>query len=258
VIEAVRISDRKTTGLPDDCGGTVSSSTTFNVKGVTASDWATGDLGVSSNGKHVSVFTVGAAFAAGTDPTAARELTLALGTVANLALDDGGAASSPACSAAASLKGAGIFRVRVGVLRLNQTSRTLEYGDLVNSGGTFAFNTVLSDIDDFQVRLDLVRHTVDATTKLITGSSLCSADSHTALTAIAISDCGSKPMNALANNGDIVRLAGLRLGLILRSRGSVDLTSTFTGLFDRTATIGTDRRMRRTVFLFAGLPNALL
>ena len=65
-------------------------------------------------------------------------------------------------------------------------------------------------------------------------------------------------MNSLPSNGDIVRLVGLRIGLLLHSRWGVDVNKSYTGLFDRTATIGTDRRLRRTITLFAGLPNALL
>jgi prepilin-type N-terminal cleavage/methylation domain-containing protein len=253
VIEAVRIVDRNATALPTDCN-LGSTQVAFDVKGTNPTPWEAGDLVLVSNTGHVSIFSVHTAFAAGTDASVTRVLTLA--NVTGLADDDGG--STTACNATASLKRAGVFRIRLGVVRINQANRTLDFAELVNTGGTFAFQPVISDVDDFQVRLDLQQFTVDNSTKLITGVTLCSADAETALTTNQIAGCSNNRMNALAAEGNIVRLAGLRLGLILRSRGSVDVPNTFRGLFDRTAVIGTDQRMRRTIFLFAGLPNALL
>jgi hypothetical protein len=100
---------------------------------------------------------------------------------------------------------------------------------------------------------------VDTTNNVITAASLCSADTQAVLIdASGVPDCNAKRLNATLANGDLVRLAGLRLGVILRSRGGIEPQAAFRGLFDRTAVIGTDRRIRRTVFLYAGLPNALL
>ena len=253
VVEAVRILDRNGTTLPGNC--TIATSTTFDVKGINASAWSAGDLVLVANYGHVSIFTVNAAFAAGTDPTVTRQLTLNVGNPGDMANDDGGATAT--CDASASLKGAGIYRLRLAALKLNPTTSTLDYGDLVSKNGTFSFTPILADVDDFQVRLDLIHYTVAS--GLITASSICFSDTETVLsTAGTIASCGGVRLNSAPSNGDIVRLVGLRIGLILHSRGGVDVSKSYTGLFDRTATIGTDRRLRRTITLFAGLPNALL
>jgi type II secretory pathway pseudopilin PulG len=253
VIEAVRIVDRNGTTLPSNC--TVATSTTFDVKGINATGWTAGDIVLVANFNHVSIFRVNSDFAAGTDPAATRQLTLNLGDPANIAGDDGGAGGS--CDAAASLKGAGVYRLRLAALRLNQSTSTLEYGDVVTATGTLTFAPILADVDDFQVRLDLIRYVVASGS--ITTSSFCFSDTETVLSSAGgIASCDGMRLNSQASNGDVVRLVGLRVGLILRSRGGVDVNKPFTGLFDRTATIGTDRRLRRTITLFAGLPNALL
>jgi Tfp pilus assembly protein PilV len=253
VIDAVRIVDRNGTALPSNC--TISTSTTFDVKGINANAWSAGDIVLVDNYGHVSIFSVNAAFAAGTDPNATRQLTLSVGTPGNIANDDGGATAS--CDASASLKGAGVYRLRLAALKLNTTTSTLEYADLVSTNGAFSFTPILADVDDFQARLDLIHYTVAA--GVITTSSICFSDTESILsTAGTVASCGGVRLNSLPSNGDIVRLVGLRIGLLLHSRGGVDVNKSYTGLFDRTATIGTDRRLRRTITLFAGLPNALL
>lgn len=253
VIEAVRIVDRNGSPLPNNC--TIATSTTFDVKGINASAWTAGDVVLVANPGHVSIFTVNAAFAAGSDPTVTRRLTLNVGVASDMANDDGGATT--ACDASASLKGAGVYRVRLAALKQNPTTSTLDYAELVNTGGTFSFTPILADVDDFQVRLDLIRYAV--ANGAMTTPFICFSDTETVLsTAGAIANCGGARLNSVPANGDVVRLVGLRIGLVLRSRGGVDVSKPFTGLFDRTAQIGTDRRLRRAITLFAGLPNALL
>jgi prepilin-type N-terminal cleavage/methylation domain-containing protein len=253
VVQAVRILDRKATTLPSNC--TLATRTTLDVQGVNASVWNVGDLVLVAKEGHVSVFSVDATFPAGTDALVTRSLTLNLGSPGNLSGDDGG--SSVSCNASASLKGAGVYRLRLAVLRLNEASQEVEYATLVNTGERFAFQPVLADIDDFQVRLDLVRFAVAG--GAITGASVCGSDTEAILSAPrGIPDCANARLNSRVLDGDVVRLIGVRLGIILRSRGGIGVARDVTGLFDRTAKIGTDRRLRRTVTLFVGLPNALL
>jgi hypothetical protein len=253
IVEAVRIVDRTGASLPTDC--TIASATTFDVRGVNASSWRAGDLALVARRGHVSIVSVAAAFPAGLDPSVTRRLTLLLGNPAALAGDDGGV-SAP-CSARTSLQGAGLYRLRLAAIRVHPPTRTLEYATLDNTADAFAFVPILDDVDDLQVRLDLIRYGVVG--GVIDAAAACFADTEAALaTASGIPSCGSVRLNALSRDGDIVRLIGLRIAVLLRSRGGVDVQRPVRGLFDRTDTLAVDGRLRRAVHVFVGLPNALL
>jgi hypothetical protein len=252
-LQAVRIVQRRGSALPGTCA--LSSSTTFEVRGVNESSWTSGDVVLVAKDGHVSVLRVSAPFAPSDDATALRLLTLDLPRPDLLALDDGGAAG--ACNAEASLKDAAVFRVRLSVLRLQQATSTLEWGGLSNTNETFSWVPVLAEVDDFQVRLDLIQHTVKS--GMLAGATPCFADSASVLSsAEPVAACNAARLNARSEDGDIVRLIGLRFGLLLRSVAGVESEKSFVGLFDRTSRVGSDRRLRRSIFVFSGLPHALL
>lgn len=251
LIEAMSIDDRSGTALTDSCNTTnVPSPITLSVRGANSQPWAANDLVLVSRNGHSTIGVVTANFAAGTDATVSRDLTIDVGGGNNLANDDGG--SSFACDARTSLRNSKIMRIRQIVLKQDPATRTLQFGARESATAELVFSNILSDVDDLQIQLDLARIPT-------TGNpSICTSNTTAVFGGAAIGNgaCATDRLNGDPADGNVVRVVGLRVGLLLSTAvetQSVAVTSP--PLFDRTTTFN-DKRIRRTSLIYVGLPNA--
>lgn len=251
IIDAVSIVDRSGTLLTDNCDATnVPATVTFTVRGTNAVAWEVDDIVLVSRNNHATVGTVRAAFAIGSDPLANRDLQLDIGTGTTLAFDDGG--STGACNARTSLRGAKVMRIRPVVVKQDAATRNLLYGHREKGADALKFEVIIGEIDDFQLQLDAAR--VPAT-----GSpAICTSHTSEIFANTAFS---GGPCNGEKLNGDpaatVIRVIGLRAALLMRSTVETQSRTVSTpGLFNRTSTTFTDKRIRRSHFVYLGLPNA--
>jgi type II secretory pathway pseudopilin PulG len=273
-IESVQI--QKLAGgiaLPTNCTN-LPAVPAFDVKGVTSTAWNTGDLVIVSNPKtnRVSVAVVVADFGADTTtPAPTRTLQLNLGPPADLAFDDGGRTppSSP-CSAAASLQGAFVFPASVIDLRL--ASGAIELAESRTAAQVLdpPFVRALEGIDDLQIRLEIARF---PRTGAAGSASLCTSNGPGTLASQpGIFDGGRTfssvgagastcPAAGVLNDnpvvGDVYRITGLELGLLIRGDAIRETAAiAVPGMFNRTGTVATDTFVRHRATFFIGLPNA--
>ena len=253
LIDAVAIADRNTTPLTSACDASnVPSTTVFDVKGVNASAWAVNDLVLVTHGTHATIGTVRAAFAVGSDPNVTRQISLDVGTGTTLAFDDG--TSAVPCNALASLRGAKVMRIQQVIIRHDQVTRTVFFSHRESGAAALVNDPILSDVDDLQFQLDLAR-----LPPLAAGPGICTSNT-TAIfdgTALTTAPCATEVLDGTPGATSVIRVIGLRAGILLRTAVETQTkSSTTTGLFDRTGTSFTDKRLRRTSFVYLGLPNA--
>lgn len=252
LIEAMSIVDRSGTPLTTACDATnVPATVTFSVRGTNSVAWGVDDLVLVARNGHATVGTVKAVFAVGNDPAVSRDLQLDVGTGTTLDKDDGG--SGTGCNAQTSLRGAKVMRIRHVVVKHDPTTRALLYGHRAQGAAAFTFETIVGDLDDFQLQLDVAR--VPAA-----GSpGICTSNTSEIFANAALSGgpCNAERLNGDASAGSLVRVIGVRAGLLLRTAVETQaVTVTTTGLFDRTGTTFSDKRIRRQHFVYMGLPNA--
>lgn len=260
LIEAVTIIDRNTTPLTTACtAANVPASVDLDVRGQNASAWASGDLVLVSTRAHATIGTLTAAFASDVNPATTRTLSIDVGSGTNLVNDDG--FSGTACDATVSLKNAKVIRIRQIVIKQDPATRRLLLGHRDTGAGALVFDTLLSDVDDFQVQLDLAHFT--STLGVPSAPAICTSNTSdilgtgvAALTNITGGACNGQRLNGNIADTHVNRVVGLRVGVLLRTAVETQ-AATFTtpALFDRTTTF-TDKRLRRASILYVGLPNA--
>jgi type II secretory pathway pseudopilin PulG len=254
VVEALRITGGSTGTLPLDCSFTTNPAS-LKVSGKNSSNWAAGDFVLVSKNNHVSIGRLTAALAADvTDPVAGRTISIDLNPSSNTAgvgADDGGRTAN--CSIRGSLLGASVMRIQQVIVKLDETTKTLMWGTRNNSTSTLSFAPIVSNVDDFQVRFDIAK--INATSK---AGSFCTTDTDALWAGGPISTCGNEALNDnVASN--INRVVGLRLALVMRT--GVETENALRSIpyqFDRTGPAASDKRLRRIVNIYLGLPNASL
>jgi hypothetical protein len=126
---------------------------------------------------------------------------------------------------------------------------------------------VLTDIDDLQVQLVTNRMMSAAARVCLTeGMNGAAGAINEALYgagdvggACAANDKLARDSDATSNQDDtILRVVGLRVGLSMGAGAqTLPVAKTWKGLFDNSGTtLATDRRLRREMVFFVGLPNA--
>lgn len=269
-IESVEILTRAgNAALPLDCS-TLTAVQGFDVRGVTSTAWNPGDLVIVSKRDHMSVAVVAAGFGADpTTPAPTRTLQLDLGPPADLAFDDGGR-TTPACNAAASLRGAFVFPASVIDLRL--AAGAIELAESRTAAQVLAppFVRALEGIDDLQIRMEIARFPRDG----VAGSaSLCTTDGPGTLAlqpgifdggrtfssvGAGASTCpAAEVLNRDPVVGTVHRITGLEVGLLIRGDAIRETAAVAVpGMFNRTGVVATDTFVRHRATFFIGLPNA--
>jgi type II secretory pathway pseudopilin PulG len=261
VSEAIRVVDRNGTPLTTACdAANIPNPIVVDVRGAHQNPWADGDLVLLSTPGHATVGVVRSALAPVAPASAGVtfQLSLALDG-ANLADDDSDVGdNAPAlCNALESLIGARILRVKQVVIRLNGTS--LEMSQKPTTAAV-PFQTLLSDVEDLQVRLDVIRLTAGG------GSQYCRAEG-TAINSVLYAGASvnaatcNSPLDrddpADAPDSDVLRISGLQIGVLLRAGGqTTGTTRPIDYLFDRAPPGPPDQRRRRPAYFFVGLTNA--
>ncbi|MDP2339879.1 MAG: hypothetical protein Q8O67_02890 [Deltaproteobacteria bacterium] len=256
-IEAVSIQDFSVGTLKGStCSGTGNLS--FFVKGSTTEAWAIDDLVMVTNNSHVNVGRVAVAFPANADPAVQRTLQLDLGGLADFGLDDGG--DSSACSPSASLLKAEVMRIKQVIVKHDDASSALRYGERSSAAGAMAFSDLTAEVEDFGVRLEIAR--VPGPSSAPVGvHNFCTADATTVLyganATLGAGNCNGERLNGNISVAPVLRVIGLQLGLVLRSSVATQIVNEqVRGVFDRAEVVADDKRLHRTIFFFLGLPNA--
>lgn len=253
VIEAMTVVNGGTSALPVDLG-TLSCNTVTNqqlvVSGTNSNDWATNDLVLVSKSGHTTIGRILTNLAAGTGTT--RDLTVEF--AGGLDGDDGGVTG---CSVKSSLKSAAIFRITQVILKLDESTTSSNFRSLVmakrntSADGT-TFVPIITNIDDFQARFDIVRVTT------ANAASFCTSDTSDVFLG-GTTACSGERLNAAAGT-NLNRVVGLKLALSLRTAVETEnRTVTVPVLFDRASgsiSPSTDKRLHRVVNVYVGLPNA--
>jgi hypothetical protein len=260
IVEALVIRT-KSDGLPfpTDCS-LPTNPVLVRATGMNTVPWADGDLVLVAKANHVSVGVLRTALPANTDPAQLRSVSIELGPTSatgGLANDDGGRSG---CSLRDSLLSASVFRIKQVIVKLDEqigsaSRRNLLLGTRSTANGPLTWNPIVPDVDDLQFQFDIAK--VDAQTK---AGSFCTSDTSDLWTGGSIASCGGPLARTadVAAGRNLVRLLGLRAGIVLRSRVESDfVTRPIPLLFDRTGPTGSDRRMRRVVNMFLGLPNGM-
>jgi hypothetical protein len=254
-IEAVTIQDLSVGTLGSSCSGT--GNLTFRVKGSTRTAWVVDDLVMVTNNSHVNVGRVAVDFPANVDLSVERTLELDLGAAADFDLDDGGPLGD--CSPKASFLRAEVMRIKQVIVKHDNATKTLLYGERASAAGTMAFSDLTTEVEDFGVRLEAVRVPGPSAAPVGVHGSCVSDTSDIFYTGAAFGagTCSGNPLNGNIAQGPVVRVIGMQLGVVLRSGIATQIADeTDTGVFDRPGTVASDKRLHRKSFFFLGLPNA--
>lgn len=243
--------------FPTDCS-LATNPVSVRVTGTNTLQWSDGDLVLVSKPNHVSIGILKTSMGTNADSALQRTISIDLGASngsGGLNADDGGRTS---CSVRDSLLAANVIRIKQVIVRLDETAGSptadsILMGVKTTASGATVWSPVIPDVDDLQFQFELAK--VDASTKV---GSFCSSDTSNLWTGSTITSCGG-PLNRTPGPGaNVVRVLGLRAAFVARSTiESETVTRPQTLLFDRTGPIGSDRRLRRTINMFLGTPNAV-
>jgi hypothetical protein len=257
VIEAMVIRS-KSDGLAfaTDCA-LATNPVAVKVTGTNTQAWADGDLVLVSKPNHVSIGILKTALAVNADQTLQRVVSIDLGATSGtigLNADDGGRTS---CSTRDSLLAANVVRIKQVIMRLDESAGSSTYGNLLmgvktTAAGAMVWSPIIPDVDDLQFQFELAK--IDSVTEV---GSFCTSDTSNLWTGGTIASCGG-PLNRDSTSGNVIRVLGLRAAFSVRSRIESEMFSRPTPLlFDRTGPTGSDKRLRRTLNMFLGTPNAV-
>jgi prepilin-type N-terminal cleavage/methylation domain-containing protein len=268
VSDAIRIVDRNPAFTGSDCATQVADPIDFTVQGVHANSWTAGDYVLIAGRQHANVGIVVSAFTGEVDPNdpeELRQLRVSIGSGATLDDDDNG---YDACDAQVSLMNARVIRIKRVMVRLEETTKTLEIFEKANVNDTPDWVPVLSDVYDLQVQLVANRLRAGGSRACLV-QGMVGADGRINQVlygnedlqggCAANEELGRDSDPADNADNDIIRVVGLRVGLLIGAGAqTAPMDRTYPGLFDNagTVTIASDRRLRREIVTYVGLPNA--
>ncbi len=261
LVEAVRIrSMGDLSAIPTSCG--LTNPAALRISGKNSRLWAAGDFVLVSHQGHSSIAVVAADFAADTtEPTGGRTISLDFDTTnsgSGLGIDDG---DRPECNPRASLLTASVMRIQQVIVKLDETPGSPTFKNLlvrkrVSTADTSGFSPIISNVDDFQVRLDLARITT-VVSPAVAATSFCTVDNTSIFAGGAIAACGGDRLNADPTTLNSLRVIGMNIALVLRTSVQTENgVSPIPFQFDRTGPTASDKRFRRIVSNYVGLPNA--